>query len=222
MSEASQNGPERRKRSPLKHAATVAGALILGAIPASNTDAPSANVLSKIPVPRWLDVEKQRLEKSSHATSKYLSGRTRTGNLEDNYLHFRGIASRMLRGDFDLNNPDDTRSALIDELITPILAERDQILKELDPELIPELLVLYVANNTLNKSLIEAYIDLGGDLASIRAKGRDGVDMNIVGRIFSNMKYSMETRRNKGNYGKIFRSDIGFGIIDEIPEYVPQ
>lgn len=186
--------PDMARRKFLKD--TVVGGLAAAGMAAAapgNADAMAAL--------DWLrgSEKKEDLNDKFHAARKYMAHNG--GELEKNLKRLsQEVGVKMLNGDYE-RLPVKERKSAEQRDMQSIFAERQAILDRFDPELIPELLVLYVQSDLQDKSLVKIYQELGGDISDIKKLGLKGVDEHLVDEIMSEITYSIGSVPGHGNYG---------------------
>ncbi len=137
-----------------------------------------------------------------HAAKFYMDARG--GELKNNFAKIVAIAERLKTGGYKGNEN------AFDVDAKAIYVEKEKLLSDLDPELIPELLTQYVKAglNSKDKSLINVY-ERRGELKPIReSKGSSGVDVDITRDIASVMGYDVV--RRFGEEGRVICSELRF------------
>lgn len=204
MSESLENTDKQQGLSRRKFLENTTGGLAAAGALAGTSG--NANAMGAL---RWLagaESEEQRMEKLKneladklHAARMYMAHNN--GELEKNLKRLgQEVGTKMLDGTYEAV-PENRREAAKKNDMKPIFEERDRILKRLDAELIPKLLVLYIQNGIEDKSLVKVYRELEGDTEEIKKLGIEGVDEHLVDEIVSEIRYTIGSVRGHANYG---------------------
>ncbi len=163
-------------------------------------------------------------EKLAELTDPYYAARKymehRGGKIKANFEKFKAIGASMKNDRMYLDLPQDKRDDEISKLTNPIVYEKNNFLREFDPELITDVLVEAIEAGLApsEQPLIKIFERAGGKPDHVRKRGRVGLtsaDIAAIANISSVMTYRIETNPTP-NYGKVYHSPLTF-ISHEAP-----